>query len=98
MGQDSFFAGANAAPCLDLSGKGLHRDSFLWPLMPASGRLSLPRTTCLSPGEFAMHRLLAVMLLPCAAAFTSGGDDPKQAPNTVNLNGHQFTLPAGFTI
>jgi putative membrane-bound dehydrogenase-like protein len=46
-----------------------------------------------------MDRLfLFTLLLPSLAAWPSGPQDPKQASNTVALNGHHFTLPPGFTI
>jgi putative membrane-bound dehydrogenase-like protein len=42
-----------------------------------------------------MHRLLfTALLLP----FTNAGPGNDPPPNTVELNGHRFTLPAGFTI
>src|SRR5262245_6573206 len=41
---------------------------------------------------------LAALVAGLAAALLSGGTKPAPATHTVTLNGHAFTLPAGFTI
>jgi putative membrane-bound dehydrogenase-like protein len=42
--------------------------------------------------------LLVAFLLPLLASWPADAGGPKQPSNTVELNGHRFTLPAGFTI
>src|SRR6516165_524423 len=49
--------------------------------------------------ELRMNRILfTALVLPVLSAWPQGGALPKDAPNTVELNGHTFTLPPGFTI
>jgi putative membrane-bound dehydrogenase-like protein len=45
-----------------------------------------------------MHRLLVTTLLLPLAAWQPGTDGSKQPANVIELNGHHFTLPPGFTI
>src|SRR5262249_10242772 len=104
IGPEEGHAGAGGRPTDRLGVKGLalarpwEAGAFWWRGQACLARLKLSPTTRFSPRDRTMKRLLLPLLaLPLLATGPAAGP-PKGAANTVELNGHIFTLPPGFTI